>query len=228
MKGFGDIFAAESRRMWRRLGWMGLAVLGGIVVFLGYVIPRYWSYQFLDPKITLIYCALAMIFVLPQAVESLARIEPTEASPVVFVGGKLAALVAWAWGTSTVLLAVGLVSLNVIKHAGGRLMPETPFLAAALLLGLLFTVFVAELAVLLTLHLGSADVAKRVLRIAMFIVVAGLLFGSRVSSANWSGQLRLAALNGTFATAAFLGAPGLALVDLLLLRAIVGAIRPRT
>jgi len=205
---------------------MGLTVLGGIAIFLVYVIPRYWSYQFLDPKITLIYSALALLFVLPPATASFVSFEPTDASPALLVTGKLAALVAWAWGSATVLLALAVACLNVMKHAGGRLVPDTQFLASALLLGLLLTALVAELAALLTLNLGM-EMSRRVLRIAMFIVVAALLFGSRAVSMNWSAQLRVAALNGTFATAAFLAAPGLAMVDLLLLRAVVSAVRPR-
>jgi hypothetical protein len=210
------VFKNELQLILRRFGPIGWTVFAAIAVLLGYAIPRYYSYQFLDAKITLIYASLSLLFALSLAVQAFAESESVNISAAQYVAGKLAAVVVFAWTTPIVFLALALLSLNLIKHAAGRLMPQTPFLASVLLLSLLLTLLVSEVAILLTLQLGSPDIAKRLLRIAMFIVVAILLFGS-----NWTPQLRLSALDGSFAHTAFLTAPVIALLDFLLYRAIV-------
>ncbi len=225
MEDFLAVYRSEWKQIRARLGGpVALLVFAVIAVLLCFVVPRMWGYQFLDPKITLIYLALALLFVMPQAADSFGSPASLNVSVPVFVSGKLAALATYGWGVAVILLALALVVLNVLKRAGGRLLPDAAFLAGAILMTLLLTVFVAELAALVTLQLGSADVAKRILRIAMFVVVAALVFGTRSLPSDMALRLELATLTGPFRTALFLAAPGLALMDLLMLRALVGAL----
>lgn len=225
MTGFAEIFADEWRQIPRRLGGtVGLLALAGIAVFLGYMVPRMWGYQFLNPRIILIYAALAMVFVLPQAPPAIARSITSSASPWVVAAGKLAAVVSYAWGAAMLMLALGLAGLNIIRGAWGKLMPPLDFLAAVALLSLLLTVFVAVFAMLLTMQLGNADIVKRALRIGMFAVILGLLFAVRSGSGAWYSWLTLAALTGEFSTVAFTFAPALVLLDLVLLRLVVRAL----
>jgi hypothetical protein len=147
-----------------------------VVIAFGILVPLYKGFGFLDPRIVAAYGCLALLFVAPASAE-------LTDGPVSAVLARIAIIVAWGWGTTVLILAAAVVTLNVALNVaarrGGFLSPPLDFLAAILIFSLTASIAVAELGAALARRFSPAQV-RNILRAGFLIVLLGLAFGSRV------------------------------------------------
>ncbi len=119
--------------------------------------------------------SVALLFVAPASAEFAA----THGRGASGILGRIAIIVAWGWGITVLILGTAIVTLNVITHRGGFLIPPPEFLAAILLFSLIASIAVATLGAVLTRRFSAAGV-KNILRTAFLVILLTLAFGSRV------------------------------------------------
>jgi hypothetical protein len=153
-------------------------VILAVVVAFGILVPLYKGVGFLDARIIAAYGCLALLFVAPASAE-------LTDGPLSLILGRIAIIVAWGWGTTVLILAAAIVTLNVASNVvlrrGGFVAPPLDFLAAVLVFSLTSSVAIAELGAALARRFSPAQV-KSILRAGFLIVLLGLAFGSRVLS----------------------------------------------
>ncbi len=147
-----------------------LVVLMVVIVF-GILVPIYKGFAFLDSRIIAAYACLALLFVAPASAE-------LGAVPGKILG-KIAIIVAWGWGITVLILGTALVTLNLVNHRGGFVVPRLEFLAAVLTFSLSASIAIAMLGVVLARRFSAAGV-KNILRAAFLILLLTLALGSRV------------------------------------------------
>jgi hypothetical protein len=148
-----------------------LIILAVVLVF-GILLPVYRGFGFLDPRILAAYACLSLLFVAPASADSAA------ATPRALLA-RLAAIVAWGWGMTLLILGTAIVTLNVIYRRGSFITPPAPFLTALLVFSLSASIAIAELAAALARRF-SGTAAKTTLRTAFLTILLGLAFGARV------------------------------------------------
>jgi len=152
-----------------------LVILTVVVVF-GILVPLIKGFGFLDSRIVAAYACLALLFVAPASAELAATHGKT--APPAAILGRIAIMVAWGWGLSVLILATGIVTLNVMSRRGGFVAPPAQFLAAILTFSLSASSAVAMLGVVLARRFSAAGV-KNILRAAFLATLLALVFGSR-------------------------------------------------
>jgi hypothetical protein len=152
-----------------------------VVIAFGILVPIYKGFGFLDPRILAAYACLALLFVAPASADFAA----THGSGASASGilARIAIIVAWGWGITVLILGTAIVTLNVVTHRGGFLIPPPEFLAAILLFSLIASIAVATLGAVLTRRFSASGV-KNILRTAFLVILLTLAFGSRVLPEN--------------------------------------------
>jgi hypothetical protein len=148
-----------------------------VVIAFGILVPIYKGFGFLDPRILAAYACLALLFVAPASAEFAATHGPGASASGILA--RIAIIVAWGWGITVLILGTAIVTLNVVTHRGGFLIPPPEFLAAILLFSLIASIAVATLGAVLTRRFSAAGV-KNILRTAFLVILLTLAFGSRV------------------------------------------------
>jgi hypothetical protein len=153
-----------------------LVILAVVIVF-GVLVPVYKGFGFLDPRIIAAYACLAVLFVAPASAELAAM--PGKEAPVSEILGRIAIIVAWGWGLTVLILATGIVTVNVMINHDGVLRPQSEFLSAILMFSLIASIAVAMLGAAMVRRF-SAHQVKTILRTGFLVILLGLAFGSRL------------------------------------------------
>jgi hypothetical protein len=148
-----------------------------VVIAFGILVPIYKGFGFLDPRILAAYACLALLFVAPASAEFAATQGPGVSASGIL--GRIGIIVAWGWGITVLILGTAIVTLNVVSHRGGFLIPPPEFLAAILLFSVIASIAVATLGAVLTRRFSATGV-KNILRTAFLVILLTLAFGSRV------------------------------------------------
>jgi hypothetical protein len=148
-----------------------------VVAAFGILFPLYKGFGFLDSRILAAYACLALLFVAPASAE-LAATHGKSAAPAAVVR-RIAVIIAWGWGITVVILATGIVTLNLMSRGGGLLAPPWGFLAAILTFSLSASAAIAMLGAVLARWFSAAAV-KNILRIGFLAILLAIVFSSRL------------------------------------------------
>jgi len=175
MSNFFAAFASECGRLFRKSSLRGLLVTLVVLASFGVLVPWMKGFEFLDTRFVLAYCSIGLLFAGPLMAEMLATDGSSKPAPIVNIA-RIALVALYGWTVSSIMLLIGFAVVNLQHWFGKVLLPATPVLISALSLGLLASVFVAELTAFLTLKVspGAAKIALRVLFLGVFALI---LFG---------------------------------------------------
>ena len=125
------------------------------VALFGVLVPWLKGFAFLDPLIILAYACLGVLYVAPAAAEAFG----TQAPVLVMdsraaVARKMLVLVAYGVGVSLLMLASGVVTVNLLEWHGSFISPRPALLLAAVLLSL--TALVLGFAISLPLAVAAS------------------------------------------------------------------------
>jgi ABC-2 type transport system permease protein len=157
-----------------------------IVLVFGIFVPWYKGFDFLDPLMISAYSCLAIIFVAPASAEAFGAL-PAESSRSELLA-KLFTIVAYGWGVSIVILASGIITVNLSKWHGRLLLPRTPVLLSCLLLSLTGALAFGSAAALLARRTTPRS-AKSILRLAFLLILLSLAFGNRYLPIAWRSSI---------------------------------------
>lgn len=156
-----------------------LIILAVVLVF-GVLVPYYKGLEFLDPLVIVVYACMSLLFVVPASAEIFA-VQPASPAEVI---SRLGTILAYGWGSSVLMLAAGIVTVNVTNWHGRMLVPKASLLLSALLLGLAASVAVIAGTALLARRVGSRS-AKAFLRIGFLALLLTAAFGFRYFPVDW-------------------------------------------
>ena len=172
----GTTFANGTKMEQSQIMARQASVLILIVLAFGVLVPWYKSFTLLDPRMIVAYACLAILFVAPASAEAAARSQDRSARAVL---GSIAAVVAYGWGVSLLILVTAFVTLNLTNWRGAVLTPPAALSSAALLFSLSASVVVAILSTLLARRFSAAGV-KTILRLGFLLILLALVFSSRL------------------------------------------------
>src|SRR5438067_879658 len=109
-----------------------LIILTVVFVF-GVLVPLYRGMMFLDSLTMVVYACMSLLFVAPTAAEAFGR---PASRPSTEILPRTGMILAYGWGTSVLMLAAGILTVNLAYWQGRMLTPPVAMLASALLLGL--------------------------------------------------------------------------------------------
>ena len=162
-----------------------ILVSGTIIILFGVVVPLVRGLDFLNPLLLSAYLLLAVVIVAPAAATAFAGNEALDPREAV---GKLALVSGFAWGLALATVAAGLITVNVASHYNRMLLPNLPFLAAAVLSSAAATVFTALVAAIVARRY-SAEIARNAVRL-MFLGLMIFIFAlSRFGGPEWVRDL---------------------------------------
>jgi hypothetical protein len=200
-------------------------IILAVVVAFGILVPLYKGIGFLDARIVAAYGCLALLFVAPASAE-------LTDGPLPAVLARIAIIVAWGWGTTVLILAAAIVTLNVAFNAAARraglVAPPLDFLGAVLTFGFTSSIAIGELGAALARRFSPTQV-KSILRAGFLIVLLALAFGSRVLPESVTIEFfdRLASRRA-LTRLAWEASVGFAAVAALLLLVLWKSVTPRT
>ena len=161
-----------------RLGGIpGVFLLLGFIGALGYMLPSSMGLGFLDPHLIVMYACSSPFFL--SSVVAAAFFDPGE------LLGKVVACVLYGWLSSLLLLGMALTTVNVESWHGTAVLPETGFLAWALLLGLNLSLFTTGLGAALSLGNRDSQSVKRLLRSGFFWLLVAVVILARYGLLEW-------------------------------------------
>ena len=151
-------------------------VLGFAVVF-GILVPWYRGFDFLDPVMLTAYSCLALLFVAPASAEAFAldRSAPAISGTIT----RSALILAYGWGIAVLVMAAGIVTVNLSHWHGYILAPPASLLISILLLSLTASLAVIGACALLA-RAFSASAVKGFVRLAFLVVLSLAAFGYRL------------------------------------------------
>src|SRR5579863_8662049 len=101
------------------------------VILFGVLVPLLKGFAFLDPLMILCYACLGVLYVAPASAEAFGTPDDRLKGPVF---RKMLSLLVYGWGLSFLLLAAGIVTVNVTNWHGKFIGPRSSLIVAALLL----------------------------------------------------------------------------------------------
>jgi hypothetical protein len=157
------------------------------VALFGVLVPWLKGFAFLDPLIILAYACLGVLYVAPAAAEAFG----TQAPVLVMdsraaVARKMLVLVAYGVGVSLLMLASGVVTVNLLEWHGSFISPRPALLLAAVLLSLTACAAVVAVTTVIASSYGP-KAAKSMVRIALLV----FLFGHRLRLSAPVGGLQI-------------------------------------
>lgn len=154
-----------------------LVILAVVVVF-GILVPRYKGLDFVDPLIIVVYACISLPFVVPASAELSG---PGSRDSML---AKMGMILAYGWGTSMLMLATSIVTVNVSNWQGRMRIPPAALLFSAALLGLTASIAVISGTALLARRIGPSG-AKGALRTVFLASLLLFAFGFRYLPPEW-------------------------------------------
>ena len=174
-----------------RNAWRSPVLTVGMLVAFGILIPRTWGIDFLDLRLILAYAFIPMLFVAPAVTSAMREGQPARQSPVDLFA-NVAAIVAYGWVIGLAVMALGLVTVNVIYRPPEFLLPSPGVLPAYFLFSFAAVLFVAALGAYIAL-LFTPTASLNMLRFGFIGLLVFFYAGSSWLPLSWQ-----VALSGTF------------------------------
>ena len=161
------------------------------VALFGVLVPWLKGFAFLDPLIILAYACLGVLYVAPAAAEAFG----TQAPVLVMdsraaVARKMLVLVAYGVGVSLLMLASGVVTVNLLEWHGSFISPRPALLLAAVLLSLTACAAVGAVTTVVASSYGP-KAAKSMVRIALLVFLLAIVFGYPRLSGDFKFQIEM-------------------------------------
>lgn len=159
-----------------------VALIGAVLVF-GMALPYGKGLDFLDPIFILAYSCLGALFAAPAATEVLAN-------GFSRWGLLLKMLLVWGygWGVSVLLIASGILTVNLHQWHGRLITPTGTTLLAAFVLGAASCLVTIAAAALLARHVGP-KAAKTILRLSFLALLLTMAVAFRFGPEAWRSTL---------------------------------------
>lgn len=144
-----------------------------VVLVFGVLVPWFRGWMFLDSATVVVYACLSLLFVAPTAAEVFGTPETMPAPAEILP--KAGAILAYGWGVSLLILASGLITVNLAHWEGRIITPPLAMLGSALLLGLTASTATIAASALLAFYLGRSQ-TKTLLRIVFLLLLLAWRF----------------------------------------------------
>jgi len=161
-------------------------VVLGVVVAFGVLVPWYKGFGFLDPRIIAAYACLALLFVAPASAD-IAQLYAEKARPAAVLA-RIGLIVGYGWGITLLILATGLVTMNLSNRKGGFTAPPFYFASAVLLFSLIASFAVSALCAVLAQRFSASGV-KTILRTGFLLILLLIVFGARFFPESWQFEI---------------------------------------
>ncbi len=135
----------------------------------------------MDPLILTGYLLLSVVIVVPVAASTFAGVESLSGGAAL---RRLAVVASYAWGLGVVVLASGLITVNLEIHYRRILLPGTRFLIAGLTCGAAATVFAGLISAMVTRRY-SAAAARNMVRLVFLALVVFIAALVRFGGPEW-------------------------------------------
>ncbi len=151
-----------------------------VIVAFGILVPWYKGFAFLDPRITVAYGCIALLFVAPASAEA-AQLAGEGATNAQLLQ-RLSLVVAYGWGITAVIFATALITLNVTYGRGTLIVPPVQLYGSVLVFSLAGAAMIAALSGVLSRRF-SAITVKNIVRFAFLAALLAFAFSSRMPDA---------------------------------------------
>lgn len=198
-------------------------LLVATVAIFGVFVPWLKGFAFLDPLIILCYACLGVVYVAPAAAEAFGRKTASSTKSAVLM--KMASILAYGWGVSILMLASGILTVNVANWHGRFIGPRPQLLLAAVVLSGAACAAVIAFSGMLAVAYGP-KAAKTVLRFAFLLLLLGTAFGYRYLSEDTRFQLELIMTTSGLTRLAFQSAAILAAISATVTAWWIARVRP--
>lgn len=148
-----------------------LIILTVVFVF-GVLVPLYRGLMFLDSLTMVVYACMSLLFVAPTAAEAFGRAAARSSTGIL---PRTGFILAYGWGTSVLMLAAGILTVNLAYWQGRMLTPPVAMLASALLLGLTASLVTIAATALIARRLGPGA-TKNILRVLFLLILLAWRF----------------------------------------------------
>ncbi len=201
--------------------WRSPILSVGMLIAFGVIIPRRWGFDFLDIRLILAYAFIPMLFVAPAMTSAMREGQPARRSTVELYA-HVAAIVLYGWVIGLAVMALGLLTVNLIYRPPQVLMPSAGVLPAYVIFSFAAVLFVASFGAYIAL-LFTPRAALNTLRLG-FLVLLGFCY----IGVNWLPLSWQVGLAGAFVTDGFMRSAILASACLLVFAGgLLGAMRSR-
>lgn len=177
-----------------------------VILAFGVGIPWRRGFEFFDPLILLLYTFIALLFSAPAITDVLG----SEWASARSVLARVYASAVFGFLVYALIVALGLITVNVQLHARHTLVPALDVLAAAFAMSFAAALAVASVGALLTVVLSPVS-AKLMLRAGFVMLLLIVLFGGRFLPTSWAPLIAANLTPRTLTRSAFLVAGLLAL-----------------
>ena len=192
-----------------------------MLLAFGVFIPQRWGFDFLDLRLVLAYAFIPMLFVAPAVTSAMREGQPARQSTVELFA-NVGAIMLYGWFVGLAVMALGLVTVNLVYRPPEVLLPAPGILPAYAFFSLAAVSFVAALGAYIAL-LFTPAAALNTLRVGFILLLVFCYVG--VSWLPLSSQVALA---GTFTDQGFMRPALLSSVFLLLFASgLMGAMRKK-
>jgi hypothetical protein len=185
-----------------------------IVALFGILVPWYKGYDFLDPILLAAYFCLPLVLVAPMAADALAG----SADSVLATVSRALLVALYGCALGMVIIAAGVMTVNLATWHGRLLLPGAAFLAA----GVSFSAAASLGAVIVTgslAHVFSPATAKTILRLLFLAALVVMVLLARGASPAWTGAFWRHMTSLELTRIGFYAGAGLAVTDALALAA---------
>jgi len=187
-----QVAGTELRRLPRMIG-----SAAGILLYLlvlgafGLMVPARWGFEFLNPMVLAAYGAMAGLFASPVSVEACFGVRDFPHPARTALIGKIAFVAAYGWVSATLILIVGLITVNIRNWHGQPLLPPAIFLASLFAFSLSIAVFVTSMGAALAVRAPSTRSAKRIMRTAFLVFLLFLVMFVRYAPDEWRFRMTM-------------------------------------
>jgi hypothetical protein len=157
------------------------------VALFGVLVPWLKGFAFLDPLIILAYACLGVLYVAPAAAEAFGS-QVLDSRPA--AARKMLVLLAYGVGVSLLMMASGVVTVNLFEWHGNFITPRPALLLAAVLLSVTACAAVVAVTTVIASTYGP-KAAKSMVRIALLVFLFAIVFGYPRLSGDFKFQIEM-------------------------------------
>jgi hypothetical protein len=172
-----------------------------IVLVFGVLVPWYRGLSFLDSMTIVVYACMSLLFVAPTAAETFGAPASTRSS--IDILPRTGMILAYGWGTSVLMLAAGVLTVNFAYWQGRMLTPPVATLGSALLLGFTASVAMIAATALMARQLGPRT-TKNILRVLFLLLLLAWRFTADPHLTSGEIQRLCLIASGIFAVVAII------------------------
>lgn len=147
-------------------------IILAIVLVFGVLVPWYRGLSFLDSVTIVVYACMSLLFVAPTAAEAFGA---PASRPSIEILPRTGMILAYGWGISLLMLAAGILTVNLAYWQGRMLTPPATMLGSALLLGLSASLAMIAGTALIARKLGPRS-TKNILRVLFLLMLLAWRF----------------------------------------------------